>query len=180
LSSPAPSTIIRRELPGDEDAIFGVHASAFAVHYPGGEPVEPGLVTALRASGAWIPALSLVAVRDGALVGHVCCTRATLGEQHLPVLGLGPLGVLEEHKGSGVGSALVHAVLAAADALDEPLVVLLGHPGYYPRFGFRPASELGIRPEVADWEPAFQARPLTAHRPEMTGLFAYAAPFGEL
>jgi len=172
--------IIRRELPGDEEAITRVHADAFADAYPGGEPVEPGLVTALRASAAWIPALSLVAVRGGAVVGHVCCTRATLGERAVPVLGLGPLGVVEEHKGSGVGSALAHAVIGAADALDEPLIVLLGHPGYYPRFGFRPAAELDIRPEVAEWAPAFQARPLTAYGPEMRGRFRYAAPFGDL
>jgi putative acetyltransferase len=173
-------TIIRRELPGDEEAITGVHADAFAARYPEGEPVEPGLVTALRASEAWIAALSLVAVRDDAVVGHACCTRATLGAQRAPVLGLGPLGVVAAQQGAGVGSALMHAVLAAADALDEPLVVLLGHPDYYPRFGFRPAAELGIRPEVAEWEPAFQARTLTAYRPELTGLFTYAAPFGEL
>ncbi|TQM02108.1 GNAT family N-acetyltransferase [Pseudonocardia kunmingensis] len=172
--------IIRRELPGDEEAICRVHADAFAAHYPEGEPVEPELVTALRASDAWVPALSLVAIRGDAVVGHVCCTRATLGEQHVPVLGLGPLGTLVAHQRAGVGSALVHAVLGAADALDEPLVVLLGHPGYYPRFGFRPAAELGIRPEVAEWAPAFQARPLTTYRPGMTGLFRYAAPFGEL
>ncbi|WP_246633798.1 hypothetical protein [Pseudonocardia nigra] len=64
----------------------------------------------------------------------------------------------------------MHAVLGAADALDEALVVLLGHPGYYPRFGFRPASQLGIEPEVPDRAPAFRARPLTAHHPGLTGL----------
>lgn len=170
--------IIRRELPGDEKEITRVHADAFAVEYPDSAPVEPGLVTALRASDAWIPALSLVAVCDGQVVGHVCCTRSTLGERRSPVLGLGPLSVVEELKRSGVGSALMHAVIGTADALDEPLIVLLGHPGYYPRFGFRPAAELGIRPEVAEWEPAFQARTLTAYRPELTGLFAYPAAFG--
>jgi putative acetyltransferase len=169
--------IIRRELPGDHEEIAQVHADAFAVEYPGGEPVEPGLVAALRASDAWIPALSLVAVRDEAVVGHVCCTRATLGEQRVPVLGLGPLGVREKHKKAGVGTALMHAVVAAADALDEPLIVLLGHPDYYPRFGFQPAAELGIQPEHAEWVPAFQARTLTSYRPEMSGLFVYAAPF---
>ncbi|MGH8965424.1 MAG: GNAT family N-acetyltransferase [Actinomycetes bacterium] len=172
--------IIRRELAGDEIAIGRVHADAFAVEYPQGEPVEPGLVIALRVSDAWIPELSLVAVAGGAIVGHVCCTRATVGEARFPVLGLGPLGVGEDHKGTGVGSALMHAVLAAADARDEPLVVLLGHPGYYPRFGFRPAAELGIRPEHPEWVPAFQARTLTRYRPEMAGQFVYSAPFREL
>jgi putative acetyltransferase len=110
----------------------------------------------------------------------VCCTRATLLPSGLPVLGLGPLGVREQHKRHGVGTALMHAVLAAADALDEPLVVLLGHPDYYPRFGFRPAADLGIEPEVPEWAPAFQARMLTRYRPDLTGRFRYAEPFNDL
>jgi putative acetyltransferase len=117
---------------------------------------------------------------DGAVVGHVCVTRATLLPGDLPALGLGPLGVRERHKRRGVGSALMHAVLGAADALDEGIVVLLGHPDYYPRFGFRPAAELGIEPEVPEWVSHFQARPLTAHRPELRGTFRYAEPFREL
>jgi putative acetyltransferase len=172
--------LIRRELPGDEPAVTEVHAEAFAPIYPGSHPVEPRLVTRLRNSDAWLPPLSLVAVVDGAVVGHVCCTRGELLPGREPVLGLGPLGVRQQHQRSGVGSALMHAVLGAADALDEPLVVLLGHPGYYPRFGFRPAAELGIEPQDPEWAPAFQARPLTRHRPELRGRFEYAQPFSEL
>jgi putative acetyltransferase len=74
----------------------------------------------------------------------------------------------------------MHAVLGAADALDEGVVVLLGHPDYYPRFGFRPAAELGIEPEVPEWASHFQARPLAAYHPRLRGVFRYAAPFGEL
>ena len=172
--------LIRRETPADERVVADVHAEAFAPMYPGGEPVEPGLVEALRASAAWLPQLSLVAESGGAVVGHVCVTRATLLPGDLPALGLGPLGVRERHKRSGVGSALMHAVLGAADALDEGIVVLLGHPDYYPRFGFRPAAELGVEPEVPEWAPHVQARPLTAHRPELFGTFRYAQPFREL
>jgi putative acetyltransferase len=172
--------LVRRELPGDARAVADVHADAFAPAYPDGDPVEPGLVDALRVSGAWLPRLSLVAVIDGAVVGHVCVTRATLLPGDLPALGLGPLGVRERHKRRGVGSALMHAVLGAADALDEGIVVLLGHTDYYPRFGFRPAAELGIEPEVPEWASHFQARPLTAYRPELRGTFRYAEPFREL
>jgi putative acetyltransferase len=172
--------LVRRELPGDAPAVADVHAEAFAPMYPDGAPVEPGLVDALRASEAWLPPLALVAEVDGVVVGHVCVTRGTLGPDLLPALGLGPLGVREAHKHRGVGSALMHAVLGAADALDEGVVVLLGHPDYYPRFGFRPAAELGIEPEVPEWTPHFQARPLTAYRPQLRGTFRYAGPFGEL
>lgn len=172
--------LVRRERPGDEPVVTTVHAEAFAPMYPEGTPVEPGLVDALRRSDAWIPALSLVAEVDAAVVGHVCVTRATLVPDDHPVLALGPIGVREQVKGGGVGSALMHAVLGAADALDEPLVVLLGHLDYYPRFGFRPAAELGIEPEVPEWGAHFQARTLTAYRPQLRGTFRYAQPFREL
>lgn len=172
--------IIRRERPDDRGAIGRVHADAFAAHHPEGRPVEPALVAALRADEAWLPGLSLVALRGDAIVGHVCCTRGTLGAARTPALGLGPLGVVDRHQRTGVGSALTHAVLAAADALDEPLVVVLGHPEYYPRFGFRPAAELDVHPEDPEWTAAFQARTLTTHRPSITGTFTYAAPFAAL
>lgn len=172
--------LIRRERPGDEFAIGEVHADAFAPEYPDGRPVEPKLVDDLRRSDAWIDRLSVVAIVDGAIVGHVCCTRATLGSGDHPALGLGPLGVREQHQRRGVGGALMHAIVGAADALDEPLIVLLGHPDYYPRFGFQPAADLGIEPEKPEWAPAFQARPLTRYRPGLTGRFRYARPFGDL
>jgi putative acetyltransferase len=172
--------LIRRELPGDQSAIRRVHADAFAAQYPGGQPVEPQLVDDLRASDAHLGALALIAIADGEVVGHVCCTRARLLPGEQPVLGLGPLGVRQSHQRRGVGGALMHAVLGAADALDEPLVVLLGHPDYYPRFGFRPAAEIGVEPENPEWAPFFQARALTCYRPELRGRFRYAQPFIDL
>ncbi|PRY42806.1 GNAT family N-acetyltransferase [Umezawaea tangerina] len=163
--------LIRREVPGDVDVIRSVTEAAFAAR-PGGEAV---LVDRLRADAGWIPALSLVAVADQAVVGHVVCTRATLSGE--PVLGLGPLSVLPSHQRAGVGKALVHTVLGAADALDEPLVVLLGDPGYYSRFGFELAEAHGIVPPEAGWAPHFQVRALSAHRPSLRGQFRYAEPF---
>ena len=141
--------IIRRELPDDVDAIRAVHLAAFAsprgraapvaaedAGAPPPDPVEARLVDELRAdAGAWLPELSLVAVgNDGEVIGHVVCTRGHVGGR--PVLGLGPIGVLPDRQAGGVGAALMHAVLGAADALGEPLVALLGDPAYYRRFGF--------------------------------------------
>lgn len=173
--------LIRRELPDDAAAIRAVHTAAFRrLDEPDGQPPEVDLVENLRASTAWIEQLSLVALVDAEVIGHVCCTRATVGPDRRAVLGLGPLGVHPGHQGRGVGHALMYAVLAAADALDEPLVGLLGEPSYYARFGFMPASHHGIEPPVAHWAPAFQARPLTAYDPGLRGVFRYAEPFNRL
>ncbi|MBB5805476.1 putative acetyltransferase [Saccharothrix ecbatanensis] len=166
--------LIRRETPADVEAIHAVTEAAFAAR-PGG---EAWLVGALRADVGWIPALSLVAEVDGAVVGHVVCTRASVGGS--AALGLGPLSVLPSHQRIGVGTALMHAVLGAADALDEPLVVLLGDPAYYSRFSFRLASDLGITPSAEEWGPYFQARTLNTYTPALTGPFTYAEPFSRL
>jgi putative acetyltransferase len=173
--------LIRRETVADLEAIDAVHRSAFADQAPeGSEPVEVGLVRALRDDPGWVPALSLVAedAEGSVVVGHVVCTAGSL--DGVPAVGLGPIGVLPEHQGFGVGAALIHAVVAAADALDYPVVVLLGHLDYYPRFGFVPARTLGIIPTDPEWADYFQARPLAAWSTELGGVFRYAAPFDAL
>jgi putative acetyltransferase len=173
--------LIRGELAADTDAVDAVHRAAFAPGAePGAEPVEVGLVRALRADPGWIPALALVAEGPGGVViGHVTCTAGTLGGSPCAV-GLGPIGVLPEHQRGGVGGALMHAVVAAADTLGYAAVVLLGHVEYYPRFGFVPARSLGITPPDPAWGDSFQARPLAAWRPELAGPFRYSAPFEQL
>jgi putative acetyltransferase len=167
---------IQRETPALTAAIRTVTAAAFARPGKAHEiSAEATLVDELRASDAWLPALSLVAVDSAGVVGHVLGSRARVGSA--PVLAVGPLSVHPDHQGRGIGQALMHAVLGAADALDEPLVVLLGDPRYYSRFGFRLAEEYSITPPVPEWRPHFQARPLTAFTPALHGLFAYAEPF---
>lgn len=172
--------LIRRERPDDVAPIDHVHRLAFAAGAPAGsEPVEEGLVRALRADIGWVPALSLVAeTGDGRVIGHVVGSEGAVDDT--PAIGLGPIGVLPEHQGHHVGHALMHAVLAAADALDYPVVVLLGHTGYYPRFGFVPAATLRIAPPDPTWGEHFQARPLATHHPALRGAFRYAAPFNTL
>ncbi len=168
--------LIQRETSAHIAAIRTVTAAAFArPERPRRTPVEATLVDELRASDAWLPRLSLVAVDSAGVVGHVLGSRARVDSA--PVLAVGPLSVHPDHQGRGVGRALMHAVLGAADALDEPLVVLLGDPCYYARFGFRLAEEYGILPPVPEWRPHFQIRTLTAFTPELRGQFAYAEPF---
>ena len=168
--------LIQRETSTHTPAIRTVTAAAFAhPDQPHRIPVEAGLVDELRASDAWLPMLSLVAVDAAGVVGHVLGSRARVDSA--PVLAVGPLSVHPDHQGHGVGPALMHAVLGAADALDEPLVVLLGDPRYYARFGFRLAEEYGIMPPVPEWRPHFQVRTLTAFTPALRGQFTYAEPF---
>jgi putative acetyltransferase len=166
--------LIRRECSDDIEAIRTVTTRAFDGR-PHSNGSEPRLVDALRSDPGWIPTLSLVAELDGTVVGHVVCTRATISGRQ--ALGLGPLSVDPPRQRQGVGSALMHAVLGAADALGEPVVVLLGDPAYYHRFGFTLASEYGIDPPVAQWAPSFQVRALTTYQADLRGPFAYAAPF---
>jgi putative acetyltransferase len=170
--------LVRRETPQDADQIRVLTAAAFA--RPGEDvPAEAPLVDWLRASQAWMPELSLVAEGpDGEVIGHVVCTRGTVGSA--PVLALGPLSVRPDWQRRGVGKALMHAVLGAADALGEPLVALLGSTAYYPRFGFRPASDYGITPGHPEWKEHFQVRALTAYDPHVRGAFAYPEPFDRL
>ncbi len=168
--------LIRRELAPDAAAIRAVTAAAFARRDKAGPVAEATLVDELRASKAWLPALSLVAADAGGdVLGHVLCTRGHVGQA--PVLALGPLSVRPDSQRRGVGSALMHAVLGAADALGEPLVALLGSPAYYGRFGFRLSSEYQITAPKARWQPHFQVRVLTAYQPGLRGTFAYPEPF---
>lgn len=177
--------LIRRERPEDVVAIRAVTAAAFAEagHAappvdPDGAPGEATLIGWLREDVGWIPELSMVAEVDGAVVGHVVCTRGSLAGT--PALGLGPVSVAPAHQGRGVGAALMHAVLGAADAMGETAVVLLGEPAYYARFGFVAASTLGIDPPDPSWGDHFQARPLTAYDASVRGTFTYAGPFTRL
>ena len=165
--------LVRRETPADVARIDDVHRHAFD------GPIEADLVHALRADAGWVPALSLVAEDAGGLViGHVVCSEGAVGST--PAAGLGPIGVLPASQRAGVGAALMHAVLAAADALAYPLVALLGHLDYYPRFGFVPASRLGVLAPQPAWGDHFQARTLATWHEGLGGTFRYAAPFQAL
>lgn len=138
--------IIRSEQPGDIDSIRSVVELAF------GQPDEARLVDALRENGKFT--LSLVAVRNDRVVGHILFTPVTIESdgQSFAAIGLAPLAVLPELQSQGIGSALTRAGLDELRRAGHQSVVVLGHPEYYPRFGFAPASRYGIKSEydVAD------------------------------
>lgn len=156
--------MIRAATSDDAEAVAAVHRAAFE-----GED-EARLAREVPAD------ISLVAEEDGAVVGHVHLSRAHVGDE--PVLALGPIGVVPACRRRGVGSALMAAAIAEADRRGEPLIGLLGHPEYYPRFGFRPSRELGIEPPFEVGPQFFMVLPLAAYRPELRGEFRYHPAFG--
>ncbi|MEV6288667.1 N-acetyltransferase [Kribbella sp. NPDC051770] len=128
--------ITRAESGADSTAVDAVNFHAF------GRRLEPDIVLRLRTSNAWIPTLSYVATRAGEIVAHALLSRCHIDES--PALVLGPVAVLPQYQGAGAGSATIRAALAAARAEGEHAVVVLGHHEYYPRFGFRQATDSGI------------------------------------
>jgi putative acetyltransferase len=126
------SVEIREEAPGEADAIDAVHLAAF------GGSFEAALVRRLRADG--LAALSLVAVeRD--IVGHVLLSRldVEVEDRAVRALALAPVGVTPGHQRLGIGTALIGRALGLARARSWQAVIVVGHPGYYPRFGFSAA-----------------------------------------
>lgn len=128
---------VRLERAADTAQVRVVHERAF------GRPDEANLVEVLRDSAG---AVSLVALVDGRAVGHLLFTPVTV-DGVAPAgsgTGLAPLAVLPEHQRQGIGSALVRAGLDVCRSLGHTFAVVLGHPEYYPRFGFVPASVRGL------------------------------------
>lgn len=135
---------VREETPLDARAIAAVTRLAF-----GGRQVEVDMIDAIRDSSEYVPGLSLVAEVDGDIVGHCMLGRKQLaGKPGPPVLQLGPLSVHPYWQRQGIGGQLVNAAREAARRRgQEDLVVLLGEPLYYPRFGLRPAADFAIGPD---------------------------------
>jgi putative acetyltransferase len=173
--------IVREQQDDDYEAIRHVYAEAFRQpgfrppQSPGSVPPEVGLFEALWEAGDAIREFSFTALTDDGVVGHLTASQATVAAT--AVVAVGPIGVLPDQQGTGIGSALMNALLAAADAAGVPLIVLLGSPQYYSRFGFRPAGELGVIAPEPEWGDAFQARPLSAYTDSVAGRFQYASAF---
>ena len=162
---------IRTETPEDIPAIYHINTAAF------GRANEADLVDALRQHNALTT--SLVAVQDGQLVGHIALSPVTITSSTATIagLGLGPMAVLPAYQRRGLGSQLVEAGLSACHNTPYGVVVVLGYPNYYPRFGFVPAKPVGIVWEHDAPEEAFmvhelrggalaQTRGVVKYRPE--------------
>lgn len=137
--------VIRPETANEYDAVCDLVEEAFkSARYSEGDEQE--LVKSIRASKAYIPALSLVAVEDGELIGHIMlsrlCIRNDAGDREALIVA--PLSVSLPFRSLGVGTALMHAALEKARELGCGAVLLLGNPEYYHRFGYGSAPEFGI------------------------------------
>jgi putative acetyltransferase len=134
---------VREETPSDRDAVRLIHELAFA------GPIEARLVDAIRAHGH--QTLSLVTVQDDYVVGHILFSPARIENDGVVLdgMGLAPIAVLPEFQRRGIGAALVREGLHRLDTSGCAFVIVLGHPAYYPRFGFEQASGRGIQPP---WE----------------------------
>ena len=166
---------VRPEQPEDFDAIREIHRRAFE---PSG--AEAKLVDALREAGDHVQELCLVALaHDGSIAGHIAFSRARL-DSGPDVLALAPMAVLPEHQRSGAGSALVTESLRRARDTDFPFVIVVGHPEYYPHFGFEPAGPLGLEPPFELPPEAWMAYRLPAYTPAARGTVIYPQAFAEV
>ena len=165
---------VRPERPADYPRIAEVVEAAF------GAPNEARLVELIRASDRYIPELALVAEEDGTTVGHVMFSYSTLaGEEERNVLQLSPVAVTPERQRQGIGGAMIRAGIEEAKARREPLVVVLGSPLYYPRFGFEPCRRYGIEPPTPEMEPAFMVLPLPDYDERYRGRVVFPPAFDD-
>jgi putative acetyltransferase len=140
--------VTRPELASDVPSVHAVNVAAFARNS------EADLVDLLRQHAS--PIISLVAEVQGSICGHILFTPVSLiGDPDVRLMALAPLAVQPEQQRRGIGSALVRAGLAACAERRCQAVVVLGHPAYYPRFGFQPASRVGLSCEYDVPDDAF-------------------------
>jgi putative acetyltransferase len=141
--------LVRSETPGDAPVIRAVVDAAF------GRPEEGRVVDALRAEAR--PYVGLVAVEDAGVVGHIAFSPASLYcyNATYPIMALGPMAVRPDRQRRGIGSALVREGLMACRGLGHLVIVVVGHPGFYPRFGFAPARPMGVMCEYPVPDEAF-------------------------
>lgn len=166
--------IVRKEHENERPAVRAVLEAAFET------PAEADLVDILRERAN--PYIALVEKSEGLVRGHIVFTPMTHGERPgLKIAGLGPMAVLPEFQREGIGSALVTEGLDLCSDLGFGAVVVLGHPEYYPRFGFVPASRFGIRGEYDVPDEVFMAVELEeGYLADAAGLVRYHSAFGEV
>lgn len=182
MSRAGPAVSIRRELPADRERVLAIHERAF------GRSGEARLVERLRDCAR--PQISLVAeiaeIEGTTVVGHVFFSPVEVvdvnGErEHRSAIALGPIAVDPRRQRQGVGSRLCRGGLEVCLAIGEPVVFVLGHASYYPRFGFEPARPRGLHYKSAEFDPAFFVAELEPGSLDgLEGEVVYLAEFDEV
>ncbi len=165
---------IRAERAKDQASVHRVNLSTFDT------PAEAELVDAFRQQAQ--PFISLVAENTREIVGHIMFSPVTLStDPELPMMGLAPMAVAPKHQCQGIGSALVCAGLERCKEMAFSAVVVLGHPQYYPRFGFSRAARFGLRCEYDVPEEVFMAMELESGSHDgRAGMVRYHAAFSNV
>lgn len=170
--------MIRPETTADYAAIHTVNRQAFE-----GREAEPQLVAALRMLPTFDPALSLVYEEDGHIVGHILFTPISIETNpgRVPAVALAPVAVLPSHQNRGIGAALVRHGLEACRQQGHAIVIVLGHPNYYPRFGFSAALARPLACPFGDCGAAWMALALVPGALQgVQGRVVYPPPFGDV
>ncbi|MFN6482054.1 MULTISPECIES: N-acetyltransferase [unclassified Nostoc] len=166
---------IRCETLADYTVIAEVNMLAF------GQENEAKLVEKIRGSDRYISELSLVAEVENVVVGHILFSYIDLvGEERLQVLSLAPLAVLPQFQRRGIGSALIKAGLEIAETKKEAIVIVLGHPEFYTRFGFKSSVVYGIESPFPVPEQFFMVKPLQSYQENYKGKVLYPPAFDEV
>ena len=165
---------IRQERADDYNTVFHVVAKAFS-HAEHSDGNEQELVKALRDTPSFIPELSLVALEDGKIVGHILFSKIAIGEY--TELALAPLSVLPAYQRRGIGLALIREEHRIAKQLGYDYSVVLGSPTYYPRAGYLPASLYGINAPFEVRDEYFMAFKLQDSAPQLKDVVKYDPAF---
>ncbi|MBD2501295.1 GNAT family N-acetyltransferase [Anabaena azotica] len=166
---------IRCETPADYLAISQVNNLAF------GRENEAQLIAAIRLSEFYIPELSLIAEIDNIIVGQILFSYIELvSEEKLKALSLAPIAVHPQFQKQGIGSALIQAGLTKAEARGESLVIVLGDPQFYSRFGFIPSINYGIASPFPVPDEVFMVKPLQSYQTKYQGKVIYPPAFHQV
>ena len=170
----SPMIMIRQEEESDRQRILDVTRFAFE------KDEEPELVKRIWESNDFIPELSLVAIDGDVVVGHLIFTAMTIqtDDEDIQALCLGPVSIDPERQKQGIGVRLIRHGLAECQRLGYHIIVLVGHPEYYPRFGFRPANERGLSIGIEAPPEAFMVyEGISGALDDVTGTVVFSSAF---
>ncbi len=171
------NVIIRQEEASDFPAVYDLNSQAFK------RKQEARLVDRLRLSDDFIPELSLVATLEGKVVGYILFSKISIidNDKENISLSLAPIAVCAEMQHKGIGSRLIYAGLDKAKELGYQSVIVLGHPDYYPRYGFEPTTKWQIRPPFNIPEKSFMAIELVeGGLSDVRGIVRYSKEFEDI